>query len=252
LSNPIKPTEIGQNRTGIATSPIGYRQLSELAGQTSEPDTDALYTTRLSYSDEAEPVGTMPPPMKIKGMAKEMMKRMKGETANVLLDKLGERLAFERGGARLYDALLVKLAASHAHDPTVTVEAIMEIRDEELRHAGIVASALESLGADPTAVTPCADVTGVATMGFMQVLTDPKTTLTQCLGTMLNAELSDVAAWELLIELADQLGQDALVADFREAAEAEARHEAQVREWVRTAVLGQSDVTEDPQGGTRH
>jgi hypothetical protein len=45
-----------------------------------------------------------------------------------------------------------------------------------------------------------------------------ETTLTQCLGVMLDAELADVAA----------------------------------REWVRTAVLGQSDAAADPKPTTRH
>ncbi|HYC56642.1 MAG TPA: ferritin-like domain-containing protein [Candidatus Binatia bacterium] len=252
MSNATKPTEIGHNKTGIATSPIGYTRLSALGEGEPTPETSALYSMRLSFSGEADPVGTMPPPMKLKGLAKDMMARMKGEQATVLLDKLGERLAYERTGVRLYDALLVKLAASHTHDPTVTAEALREIRDDELRHAGILASALESLGADPTAVTPCADVIGVQGLGFMAVLTDPKTTLTQCLGTMLSAELADLAAWELLIELTDQLGHAELAASLRECAQEELRHESQVRAWVRTAVLGQADDAADPESSTTH
>jgi len=252
LSNPTKPTEIGHNRTGIATSPIGYTNLSEIGADAPTPDTSAMYSIRVSYSDEADPVGTMPPPMKLRGLAKDVMARLKGEQATVLLDKLGERLAYERTGVRLYDALLVKLAASHAHDETLTSEALEEIRNDELRHAGMLASALEMLGADPTAVTPCADVMGVAASGFLQVLTDPKTTLTQCLGTILAVELGDLAAWELLIELCDQLGHTELATSFRQAAEEEARHESQVREWVRASVLGQADEAADPDSATTH
>jgi hypothetical protein len=35
-------------------------------------------------------------------------KAMKGEKPTLLLDKLGERLAFERSGTRLYEALVSK------------------------------------------------------------------------------------------------------------------------------------------------
>lgn len=243
----MKPTEIGENRTGTATSPLGYHALKEMSGDTSMPDTSALEEMRLSYSEESEPVGTMPTPMKIKGVVKAAISTMKGESASVLLDKLGERLAFERTGVRLYDALLVKLQASHTHDPSISIEDLEEIRDDELRHAGLLAAALESMGADPTAVTPCADVAGVMGSGFVAVLTDSKTTLTQCLNTMLMVELADVAGWELLIELTDQLQQEELADEFRMAAEEEDRHEMKIREWLRVAVLGQADSSVDPQ-----
>jgi rubrerythrin len=259
LSNQMKPTEIGGNRTGIATSPLGFEAFppgvpssgnaagNEREGRTMMPDTTALERMRSSYCQESEPVGTMPAPVKVKGVVKTAVAAVKGQTAPVLLDKIGERLAFERSGVRLYEALLVKLQASHTHDSSITPERIEEIRDDELRHAGMLAAALQQMGADPTAVTPCADVTGVLGGGFVQVLTDAKTTLTQCLNTMLMAELGDYAGWELLIELTEQLGQDDLTAQFRVAAEEESRHEATIRDWVRTSVIGQADEDMDPQ-----
>src|SRR5207237_6803656 len=125
------------------------------------PDTDALDEMRLSYCTESDPVGTMPSPIKLKGKVKSAVAAVKGESAAVLLDKLGERLAFERAGVRLYEALLIKLKASHTHDESLTSEDIEEIRDDELRHAGLLAAAIQQLGADPTAVTPCADIVGV-------------------------------------------------------------------------------------------
>ena len=64
-----------------------------------------------------------------------------------------------------------------------------------------VGAAIQSLGGDPTAQTPAADVTGVEGMGLMQVLTDPKTTVAQALHAILVAEMTDNAAWEELIEL---------------------------------------------------
>src|SRR5262245_46504633 len=83
---------------------------------------------------QAPPIGTMPPPATIKGAVKAAIKGVEGEKSSVLLDKLGERLAFERGGVRLYEALLVKHAAAADPRHGVTTEAIEEIRDDELRH----------------------------------------------------------------------------------------------------------------------
>ena len=72
--------------------------------------------------------------------------------------------------------------------------------------------------ADPTAMTPCANTAGVASMGIMQVITDPRTTVPQCLSAILTAELADNAGWELLIQLANEMGQDDMVAQFLELA----------------------------------
>jgi len=80
------------------------------------------------------------------------------------------------------------------------------------------------------------DVIGTASMGFMQVLTDPRTTLAQCLNTMLAVELTDNAAWELLIQLADDAGETELSGRFLAALSQEQQHLAIVKEWVTTLV----------------
>ena len=67
-----------------------------------------------------------------------------------------------------------------------------------------------TMGADPTAETPSADVIGVASQGLLQVITDPRTTLSQSLEAMLTAELTDNDGWETLAALADDLGQTEL------------------------------------------
>jgi hypothetical protein len=48
----------------------------------------------------------VPPPTSMKGMAKSALQALKGEKATVLIDKLAERLAFERTGTRLYETLI--------------------------------------------------------------------------------------------------------------------------------------------------
>lgn len=247
MSNPMKPTEIGNNKTGIATSPLGFEPFLGLGGSTTIPDTDELEKMRLSYCRKSEPVGTMPTPVEVAGVLKSAAATMTGKSSAVLLDKIGERLAYERAGVRLYEALVVKLKASHAHDSSITLELLEEIRDDELRHAGVLSAAIRELGGDPTALTPCADVVGVVGLGFAQAITDAKTTLTQCLGVMHMVEISDIAGWELLIELAEQLGHLELAEQFREAADEEDEHEARLREWVRVSVLGQADSRVDPE-----
>ena len=219
------------NQSGMQTAPDGGQAMLENTELTKprRGDESDLAKVRLEYAKDADPVGTIPEPMQ-SGMAA------------VLMDKLGERLAFERSGTRLYDALLVKCAA----DPSKAISSkeIKHIRDEEAMHFALVGAAIQSLGGDPTAQTPSADVAGVEGMGLMQVLNDPKTTVAQALHAILVAEMTDNAAWEELIELTSQAGNDDLVARFTKARDSELEHLVKVQEWYRAATLAAAEQTQ--------
>jgi rubrerythrin len=181
-------------------------------------DERALAKVRAEYGEEADPVGTLPDPQE-------------GAMA-VLMDKLGERLAFERSGARLYDALLVKCETLGGAIPAKDVQ---HIRDEEATHFALLGAAIQSLGGDPTQQTPCADIAGVEGMGLMQVLTDPKTTLGQALHAILVAEMTDNAGWDELVTLTEQAGNDDLVKRFAKARDEEQEHLEKVQRWYKAA-----------------
>ena len=167
---------------------------------------------------------------------------MTGVKPQVFIDKLAERAAYERGGTRLYDALIVKFQATGDSTSGATLEELTEIRADELAHFHLLVEAIRKLGGDPTAQTPSADIVGVETMGLMQVLNDPRTTFTDCLNAMLIAELTDVDAWNLLANLAEGIGEDELAQRFREALLQENKHLQQVRGWYQKSVMGQSTV----------
>jgi rubrerythrin len=153
-------------------------------------------------------------------------------------DKLGERLAFERSGVRLYEALMAKAKAIDSVDEAL-LKTMQHFRDEEAEHLQLVVAAMEKLGADPTAMTPCADVVGVTSMGVLQTISDPRTNLAQSLNALLTAELTDNAGWELLIELADAAGQMAISESFEKALAQEQVHLDTVRSWLGEEVLRQ-------------
>jgi rubrerythrin len=252
MSNPAEPTDVGQNRTGIATSPLDARALIEGTREAAAPrlDLEELSRVRLAYSAEVEPVGSMPPPASLKGAAKAALKVVQGQHPMVFLDELGERLAFERTGTRLYDALLVKVAAAHHHQGGPTRQDIEEIRDDELRHAAMVKTAIESLGADPTVVTPAADLAAVASQGLVAVLTDPRTTLTEALKAILIAELADSDAWVTLQDLAERLGHAEIAAQFRAAVVEEEQHLTLVRSWLATSIETMAGIGSRPADGS--
>jgi rubrerythrin len=229
-----KPTDFGFNRTGIATSPIDTPRMVQAAteAETRHPGgNDAIAVVRGTYIEEAEPLGSVPPPTTIKGAGEGLAQMLQGHKPTVLIDKLGERIAFERTGTRLYGALLAK-CTDDATDGGPTRADAQEIQQEEMRHLDLVLRHARALGADPTVQTPCADVAGVQAMGVLQVVSDPRTTLSQSLNAVLTAELADEAGWELLIALATAAGHKEMAAEFTTALEAEAEHVRKVKGWL--------------------
>jgi rubrerythrin len=159
----------------------------------------------------------------------------------VLLDKLGERLAFERQGTRLYEAFLQKCESLTLEDASgPSVEELRHICEEELEHFHLLQNAITALGGDATVQTPSADVAGVLSHGVMQVVSDPRTTIPQTLQAMLTAELVDNDGWQMLQDLAAELGQDDLEEQCRKAYEEEQEHLEKVRDWLTSMTMDEA------------
>lgn len=234
-----KHPKMGVNRTGIQMAPFEGPQQVE-AARTLSPDlpadTQTLQEMRAAYVVQSDPVGSLPIPGTLKGMLATGLDKLKGTRPEVLIDKLGQRLAFERSGTRLYQAATTKIRALHPGDSLI-VQTLERITAQELQHFHLLSRILQDLGADPTAQTPSADVSGVASLGLLQVVTDPRTTVAHTLEALLTAELTDTASWELLIDVARQSGHDALALELEGPCQQEARHVADVTQLLREAVL---------------
>ncbi|MFL6606538.1 MAG: ferritin-like domain-containing protein [Steroidobacteraceae bacterium] len=259
----MEATTPGPNRTGAALVQNEVNLMLEAVRDLSPPmpiSTLQIDVERQSCIAEADSVGSIPPPKSsLKRAASVAKAATKGSAAakgasarpGVFLDKLGERLAFERTGTRLYDAFITKYLALRNVDGEVLppaaaagesvqespLETLKGIRAEELGHFRMLCDLVVELGGDPTAQTPSADVTAAASMGLMQVITDPRTTLAQCLNTLLTAELTDNAGWDLLAQLSQEAGHKELVDPFSQALAAEQRHLVIVREWLKVLLM---------------
>lgn len=258
----MQPTSLGSNLTGAAVSPSAVQAMTEAADALTpflDIDTSDMEAQKLAFIAEADAIGSVPLPSSIKGSVKAGVAKLKGGQPTLFLDKLGERLAYERTGTRLYEALILKYRAAQQQavdvlppaqtlfagdapatslvDPAETLE---RIRAEEFEHFNLLCEAMTSMGGDPTAQTPCADVSAVASSGFMQVLNDPRTTLAQCLNTMLVVELADNAGWELLASLADEAGQSDLAGRFLGALGEEQEHLQIIKAWLTASLSGDS------------
>jgi hypothetical protein len=229
------------NRTGMQTAPELAEELIEGASSatpSSEGGPEDIAELRSEYIAEGFPLGSMP------GIAVSEEAEADEDAASlaVFMDKLGERLAFERMGTRLYEALYNKVETLGETSPGPTLEDIQQIGSEELEHFLLLNRTITEAGGDPTVQSPCADVAAVTSMGIMQVLTDPRTSLAQSLQAILSAELTDNAGWELLIQLADNLGYEELSVQFQEALTHEEEHLVNVRSWLSECVMESAQV----------
>lgn len=232
--------ETGLNRTGLDMAPSSKDDMvrfAQAAGpQAPEPGQPSLADARLALASEADALGSVPLPLRLRGMATALADTLQGHKSAVLVDKLGERLATERSGVRLYEALEVKVRAARGLQG-LDADAVARLRDDEESHYHLLAQCLVSMGADPTAVTPCADTAGVALQGALQVVCDPRTTLAQALNATLMVELADGAGWDLLADLAQEAGHSDMAQRFSVAQETEREHLEKVQAWLKAAVM---------------
>jgi rubrerythrin len=226
--------EVGFNRSGIATAPRLAPQALEVQHLTprTSGDASALSKERLIYAKSAEPVATMPPPGTMKELAATTVKLLKGEKVIVFSDKVGERMGFERGSVRLYEALLSKLDAFGSWERGPERAELEDILQEELEHFHLLADVMKALGGDPTAVTPSAEVHSVLATGLRAVIVDPRMNLRQSLEAILIAELADNDCWQNLVRLAHAHGDPRLAERFQRCLEQERMHLSRVRTWI--------------------
>jgi hypothetical protein len=228
--------ELGFNRTGVSTSPKLTAEM--LKGQDEfAPDLPGDERTLAAGRGASartwdEPIGSVPPPPTIKGMVKSGLTALKGESPTQLIDKLGARLAFERSGVRLYEALLSKYDSKGGFAGGPSRSELEGILLDEFNHFRMLTEALVSLGADPTVMTPAADLEATITQGALAVVVEPRTDLVQCLEALVGIELIDNECWNTLSALAREAGQNTLATRFQRALGEENAHLVNVRRWL--------------------
>jgi bacterioferritin (cytochrome b1) len=202
----------------------------------SEGGPETADAERAEYISEGFPIGSLP----ALSVADEANADNETASMALFLDKLSERLAFERMGTRLYDSLINKCGTLDANSLDPSLADLQEIRDEEHQHFLMLNETITKLGGDATVQSPSADVAGVASYGIMQIVMDPRTSVSQCLQAILTAELTDNAGWAMLSDLARELGYTDLTEQFEEALNAEKRHLKNVQTWLKDKVMAKT------------
>jgi len=226
-SQNMNSAQPGDNHTGIELHPeyaVEMLEGTKEFGPTSGGGPELLAKNRVRVAATTTPMGTMPAVSSVPG---EQLP---------LLDKLGARLQFERMGTRLYDALISKVDAYGTFSGGPSREDLVQIRNEEHGHMQLVQDVIARIGGDPTVVTPCANLQAVASRGIGDVLVDPRTTLLECLDTILVAEMTDHESWEVLANLAATVAPE-LESELRQAEQTEAQHLDKLRGWTAAGTL---------------
>jgi rubrerythrin len=193
-----------------------------------------------TQGDQIVPIGA--PLVLVTSEGAEIKERSNhSEQISVLLDKLGERLYFERQGARLYEVFLQKVE-SGAGEAAIALPAedLAQIYKEEKKHFELLQTAITELGGDATVETPSADIAGVLSHGILQIVMDQRTTVAQTMQAILSAELLDNDGWQMLIDLAGESGQARLKEKCQEAKLAEQRHLQTIRGWLSAMTIKQA------------
>ena len=227
------------NRTGIMTHPELSAELLqgvEEVPPATDSDPAEIGEMRAEYLAEAPPMGSEPLPAAADAADDELSEPT--QATRVLLDKLGERLAFERQGTRLYEAFLQKVEFLGLEEESgLNAADLRHICDEEFEHFRMLQQTIVKLGGDATVKTPSANVAAVLSRGVVEIIADPRTTFAQSLQALLTAELTDNDGWQMLSQMAAQLGLEELEEECRTALQAEREHLEKVRGWLLSATL---------------
>jgi rubrerythrin len=170
------------------------------------------------------------------------------DVSEVLLNKLSERVTFERTGTKLYEALVKKYQEAKDKKSLPELIKLERFYHQEAKHSDIVNDVMTQVGGEMPAITPPYDLSASLSMGWLELINDPRSTFLQALEIVLQAELLNHAGWELLIELAERKEMPKIATQFQECLDEKDVHIEAVKQWVQDLTLNQQVHEADTKG----
>ena len=146
---------------------------------------------------------------------------MQALNRDVLVDKLCQRLAVETAGVELYQALIVKMTDE------VIAARLKHFMHDEAKHRDLLSAYLDKLGATERE-TPSARLARLEGQAYLKLVGEASTPA-ELLNILVTVELMDENAWEMLINLGHDLGDEDVVRTFGQALKEEKEHLRGVR-----------------------
>ena len=168
------------------------------------------------------------------------MQKLAGTNVSRVIDLLNERLTFERSGVKLYDKILERMRT----DPQAArmVEQMQEHRDEEKEHEEWLEEQIRALGGDARSPSERSILVRAESQGIEHVI-ERDAQLPHDFHALLVAELADNAGWDLLVQLADEVGDRDAKKEFKKRLHEEEEHLLFVRhaveQFAKDEVLGE-------------
>src|SRR5690554_491196 len=161
------------------------------------------------------------------------IKKVHQHNTELLLHKLGQRLAFERASVRLYEALIFKcLTIGRGGRNIVSIDQLRQFRDEEVEHSLLLKTAIEALGFDPDVCIPDADPNLLSSLQIPKVFTKKDTSILQCLESVQIFATNDNAEWHTLHGLFTNMGLNDLANEFNQALKEDSRQLETISRWI--------------------
>ena len=171
------------------------------------------------------------------------MQKLAGTNVSRVIDLLNERLTFERSGVKLYDKILERMRT----DPqaALMVEQMQEHRDEEKEHEEWLEKQIRALGGDARSPSEKSILVRAESQGIEHVI-ERDAQLPHDFHALLIAELADNAGWDLLVQLADEVGDRDAKKEFKKRLHEEEEHLLFVRhaveQFAKDELLGESET----------
>jgi bacterioferritin (cytochrome b1) len=170
------------------------------------------------------------------------MQKLAGKNVLRVIDLLNERLAFERAGVKLYDKILERMKS----DPQVArmIDQMREHREQEKEHEEWLEEQIRALGGDARTPSEKSILVQAESQGIEHVIErDPS--LPHDFHALLTAELADNAGWDLLVQLADEVGDRDAKKEFKKRLHEEEEHLLFVRKAVEQ--FAKEEILGEPQ-----
>jgi bacterioferritin (cytochrome b1) len=171
------------------------------------------------------------------------MEKLATKNANKVIDLLNERLAFERSGVKLYDALLTRLRAVEDPELKALLGQVKEYREEEKEHEEWLEEQIRALGGDTHTPTEHSVLVQTESEGVERIMRRDQS-IPHDFHALLTAELADNAGWDLLVQIADEFGDSAAKKEFKKRLHEEEKHLLFVRNTL--LELTKKDVSVPP------
>ena len=159
------------------------------------------------------------------------------------VDKLGERLFFEKEMTTLYEALIDKYRLSPAKEQLPELNRMEQFHQEELKHFNLLSEVITLLGGDPMFKTPGAEMALITLLGPKKIVNDSGIGFLQALEVIYQLEHTDNSGWEILIELAEVNGLGEIAVEFQTALDEEKFHLLTLKQWVQELTLNGEIMT---------